>query len=81
LQTAQPDGSSVYTGSIPASDFAEVTRTDDTATRLAARLQSVGESTQFKLVVGSEAGQTNERDRRRRHPSLSIQTRSSDLCS
>jgi hypothetical protein len=52
-QTAQPDGSTVYTGTIPASDSAQVTPTDNTATRLGARLQSVGRVSQFKLVVNS----------------------------
>ena len=54
-KTVQPDGTSVYTGTIPASgNAAEVTPTDDTATRLRARLQSVGRVSQFKLVVGSD---------------------------
>jgi hypothetical protein len=53
-KTVQPDGTTVYTGTIPASDSAEVTPSDNTAARLGARLQSVGRVSQFKLVVGSD---------------------------
>jgi len=53
-KTVQPDGSTVYTGTIPASKQAEVTPTDDTATRLGARLASTGRVSRFKLVVGSD---------------------------
>jgi hypothetical protein len=55
LQKAtQPDGSTVFTGTILASGPAHVTPTDDTATRLAARLKSVGRDARFKLVVGRD---------------------------
>lgn len=49
----QPDGSTVYTGTMPASEIAGVTPSDDTATRLRARLQSPV-SSQFKLIVGTD---------------------------
>jgi hypothetical protein len=53
-KTMQPDGSTVYTGTIPASDSTEVTPTDDTATRLGERLQSAGRVRQFRLVIGTD---------------------------
>jgi hypothetical protein len=53
-QTTQPDGTTVYTGTIPASGSAEVSAGADPATVLGARLQSVGSASAFRMVVGSD---------------------------
>jgi hypothetical protein len=51
-KTVQPDGSTVYSGTIPPITRAEVTPSDDTATQL--MLPSFGSGGAFQLVVGSD---------------------------
>ncbi len=54
-KVVQPDGSTVYSGTIPASDAgAEVAPTDDTATRDIAMLPRIWGGGQLQLVVGSD---------------------------
>jgi hypothetical protein len=53
-KTTQADGSTVYTGTIPATGPATVSPTDNTATRLGARLKSIGRVSEFRLVVGND---------------------------
>jgi hypothetical protein len=54
-KTAEPDGTTVYAGTIPASNFAAASPTGNTATRLVAALKRAGkEGAQLRLVVGSD---------------------------
>lgn len=55
LQKAvQPDGSTVFTGTIPAGDSAEVARTDEPGVSLGPRLPHFRTNAQFQLLVGSD---------------------------
>jgi hypothetical protein len=51
-KTVQPDGSTVYSGTIPPSNPAEVAPSNDTATQI--MLPSFGPGGAFQLVVGSD---------------------------
>ena len=53
-KTAQPDGTTVYAGIIPARDSAAASPTADTAAGLVAALNSVGNNAQLQLVVGRD---------------------------
>jgi hypothetical protein len=50
-KTVQPDGSTVYSGTIPPSDPAEVAPSDDTATQM---LPVIGPGGAFQMTVGSD---------------------------
>jgi hypothetical protein len=53
-KTAEPDGTTAYAGTIPASDSAAASPTGNTAARLVAALKSVGNDAQLRLIVGSD---------------------------
>jgi hypothetical protein len=53
-KTAEPGGTTVYAGTIPASDSAAASPTGNTATRLVAALKSAGNDAQLRLIVGSD---------------------------
>jgi hypothetical protein len=54
-KTAEPDGTTVYAGTIPASKSAAASPTGNTATRLVAAMKSVGgNDARLQLIVGSD---------------------------
>ena len=53
-KTAEPDGTTAYAGTIPASHSAAASPTGNTAARLVAALRSAGHDAQLRLIVGSD---------------------------